>query len=98
MKLIYYVGLISDVALTLQSGLLGKLEGMMSISIMADRGFTIYEHLTGIEVKLNIPPFMEGRRQLPEAEVCKGRKIASLRRGRIKQFGIANQIVCVLIW
>ena len=45
-------------------------------------------------INLNIPPFLEGRSQLPSEEVKKGRNIASLRIhveraiGRIKQFSI----------
>ena len=43
---------------------------------------------------LNIPPFLEGRRQLPASEVLEGRKIASVRIhverviGRIKNYAI----------
>ena len=47
---------------------------------MADRGgFIVKELLNNIGVKLNIPPFMEGRQQLPPQEIQTGRKIASLR-------------------
>ena len=47
------------------SGLLARLENKGGISIMADRGFTIKDMLREIGVELNIPPFMEGRQQLP---------------------------------
>ena len=73
---------------------LTKLEDKPGISIMADRGFTIKDLLSEIGVKLNIPPFMEGRQQLPAEEVQKGLKNASLRIhverciGRIKTFSI----------
>ena len=86
-----YVGSISDVELTLVSGFLEKLEGKPGVSVMADRGFTIQDQLNALGIKLNSPPFMEGRRQLPAEEVRKGRKIASLRIhveraiGRIKK-------------
>ena len=89
-----YVGSISDVELTRVSGLIDQLKGRDGISIMADRGFTIKDQLSSIGVKLNIPPFMEGRTHLPANEVKKGRQIASLRIhveraiGRVKQFGI----------
>ena len=43
---------------------LPKLEGKRNISVMADRGFTIQDQLVGLGVKLNIPPFMDGRKQL----------------------------------
>ena len=74
-----YVGSITDVQLTSISGLIEKLKGKPNISVMADRGFTIRDQLRAINVNLNIPPFMEGRGQLPASEVLEGRKIASLR-------------------
>ena len=89
-----YVGSISDVQLTSMSGLIDKLKGKPNISVMADRGFTIRDQLRAIKVDLNIPPFMEGRGQLPASEVLEGRKIASLRIhierviGRIKNYAI----------
>ena len=89
-----YVGSISDVQLTSISGLIDKLKGKLNISVMADRGFTIRDQLRAINVDLNIPPFMEGRGQLPASEVLEGRKIASVRIhierviGRIKSYAI----------
>ena len=89
-----YVGSISDVELTRRSGFLTKLEDKPGISIMADRGFTVKDMLKDLGIDLNIPPFLEGRRQLPSTEVEAGRKIASVRIhveraiGRIKCFGI----------
>ena len=89
-----YVGSISDVELTRRSGFLTKLEDKPGISIMANRGFTIKNILRGFGIDLNIPPFLEGRRQLPSTEVKAGRKIASVRIdveqaiGRMKCFGI----------
>ena len=80
--------------LTRVSGFLQKLEGKDGISFMADRGFTIKDQLKEINVELNIPPFLDGRQQLPADEVKRGRQIASLRIhveraiGRIKQFAI----------
>ena len=44
------------------------------ISIMADRGFTVKDMLKELNVELNIPPFLDGRQQLPLQEVQKGRK------------------------
>ena len=105
-----YVGSISDVELTRASGFLAQLEQKYGIAIMADRGFTVKDMLKEIGVELNIPPFMEGRKQLPVQE---GRHIASVRIhveraiGRMKNFSIlketmpillaqlSNQIVCV---
>ena len=76
------------------SGLVEKLAGKSNISVMADRGFTIRDQLKEVGAELNIPPFMEGRSQLPATEVLEGRKIASLRIhveraiSRIKNFTI----------
>lgn len=89
-----YVGSISDVELTRKSGFLTKLEDKPGISIMADRGFTIKDMLKELRIDLNIPPFLDGRRQLPSNEIEAGRKIASVRIhveraiGRIKCYNI----------
>lgn len=89
-----YVGSISDVELTRVSGFIEELKGKSGISVMADRGFTIKDQLAKIGVDLNIPPFMDGREQLPAEEVSQGRSIASLRIhveraiGRMKTFSI----------
>ena len=45
---------------------------------MADRGFTIHDHLKEIGAELSIPPFKEGRTQLSAAEVLEGQKIVSV--------------------
>ena len=78
-----FVGSISDVELTCLSGFLTKLKDKPGVAIMADRGFTV-----------NLPPFMEGRQQLPATEVQEGRRIGSLRIhveraiGRLKNYNI----------
>ena len=98
-----YVGSISDVELTRVSGLLNCIEDKPGISIMADRGFTIKDMLDNIGIKLNIPPFMEGRRQLPASELSEGRKIASVRIhveraiGRIKSFQILKHTIPITL-
>ena len=87
-----YVGSISVVELTRSSGFLNKLQDKSGISIMADRGFTIRDILKELNIELNIPPFVQGRQQLPHEEIQEGRKIASLwihverAIGRIKQY------------
>ena len=91
-----YVGSISDVELTRVSGFIDALrnQGVSGMSVMADRGFTIKDQVETIGAKLNIPPFLEGRQQLPPEEVQAGRHIASLRIhverviGRVKNFSI----------
>ena len=94
-----YVGSISDVELTRTCGFLTALSDKPGISIMADRGFTIKDMLKDLNIELNIPPFLDGRRQLPPQEVESGRKIASLRVhveraiGRIKIFSILKGVI-----
>ena len=58
-----FVGSISDIELTRESGFLTMLLDKPGISIMADTGFTIRDMLKDIGIELNIPPFMEGRYQ-----------------------------------
>ena len=74
-----FVGSISDVELTQKSGFLNKLQDKPGISIMADRGFTIKDMLKELGINLNIPPFLDGKKQLSSGDVETGRKIASLR-------------------
>ena len=98
-----YVGSISDVELTRVSGLLTHLKDKPGISVMADRGFTIKDILNDIGVKLNILPFMDGRKQLPAVEISEGRKIASVRIhveraiGRMKSFSILKHIIPITL-
>lgn len=93
-----YVGSISDVELRRISGFVDTLKDKPGISIMADRRFTIQDQLKPLGVNLNIPPFMEGRKQLPAEEVLKGGQIASVRIhveraiGRIKNFSILKEM------
>jgi len=94
-----YVGAISDVELTRLSGFLDALQGKSGVSVMADRGFTIKDLLKDIGIELNIPPFMEGRQQLPPQEIEAGRRIASLRIhveraiGRMKLYSILKSTI-----
>ena len=89
-----YVGSISDVELTSVSGYLKTLDGKDGVSVMADRGFTIRDLLKEKNISLNIPPFLEGRKQLSTQDIKHGRGIASLRIhverviGRIKNYSI----------
>ena len=98
-----YVGSISDVKLTRTCGILDTLADKPAISIIADRGFTIKNMLKELNIDLNIPPFLEGRHQLPAAEVEQGRKIASLRIhveraiGRLKTFSILKQTIPISV-
>lgn len=89
-----YVGSISDIELTRTCGWLTTLKDQPGISVMADRGLTIKDMLKELNIELNIPPFLDGRQQLPPQEIETGRKIASLRIhveraiGRMKTFSI----------
>ena len=89
-----FVGSISDVELTRNSGFIQKIDGKEGISIMADCGFTDNEQLKAVGAKLNITPFLDGKPQLSSEDVSKERSIASLRIhvertiGRIKHYRI----------
>ena len=74
-----YVGSISDIELGHECDFLSKLEDKPGVSIMADRGFMIQEMLDKLNIKLNVPPFLDERQQFEAMEIVKGRKIASLR-------------------
>ena len=94
-----YVGSVSDVELTKVSGYLDTLDGKAGSSVMADRGFTVRDLLAEKGVGLNIPPFMQGRKQLSEADIQRGRHIASLRIhvertiGRIKNYSMLKGVL-----
>ena len=71
-----YPSCISSKKLTRKSGLLQMLES--NDSVMANRGFNVIENLALIGVKLNIPPFLKGKKQLSSSELVEIRQIASL--------------------
>ena len=62
-----YVGSISDVELTHVSGVTENLKRKQNIYVMANRGFNVHNQLKSINIDLNIPPFIDGRAQLPAA-------------------------------
>ena len=92
-----FPGSITDKKLTQKSGLLDLVE--RGDSIMADRGFDIQDDLTPLGVKINIPPFMRGKKQLDSAEMMETRRIASLRihvereMERIKNYHIFDRVI-----
>ena len=98
-----YVESISDVELTRVSELLTHLEDKPGISVMAGRGFTIKDILNDIGVELNIPPIMDGRKQLPAEEISEGRKIVSVcihverAIGRMKFFSILKHTIPITL-
>ena len=73
----FYPGSISDKELTRCSGILDLLEE--GDSVMADRGFDIKEDLDLLRVRLNIPPFIKGKKQLNDEELVETNRIATLR-------------------
>ena len=68
------------------------------MSVIADRGFIVHDQLHSIGVELNIPPFLDGRDQLPAHEAQQGRSITSLcihverAISRMKNFTILKEI------
>ena len=77
-----YEGSISDVSLVEQCWLLSGLE--RGDSVMADKGFEIQHLLTGLGVRLNIPPFRQGQRQFTPDEVRRQKKNCSCSHSRRK--------------
>ncbi|XP_046578747.1 uncharacterized protein LOC124286417 [Haliotis rubra] len=92
-----YGGRASDVYITKNSGFLNYL--LPGDEVMADRGFTISNELYARRVKLNIPAFMKGRKQLSATECIETRRIASVRIhveraiARLKSYRILNQVL-----
>ena len=90
-----YGGRVSDKELTRRSNLLSLLEP--GDSIMAERGFDL-DSIMPEKTYVNIPPFLEGRKQLEHWELTQTRRIASLRMHveraieRIKNFNITKLI------
>jgi len=66
------------VELTRLSDFLEVIKDKPGIAIMADRGFTIKDMLDKFQIELNIPPFLNERKQLPSGEVEQGRKVAAV--------------------
>ena len=98
-----YEGCISDNEIVKRSGFLEKDLWSNGDSVMADRGFTIEEDLKPLNVKLNIPAFLDQRQQFSEAEVKESQTIASVRIHveraiqRVKKFKqIRNEIPLTL--
>lgn len=89
-------GNLSDKDITKHSRLYNLLEA--GDSVMADRGFRIRDDLAAINVTLNIPPFLNGKSQLPLADEIQTRQIAKLRIhverviGQVKVFRILKNV------
>ena len=74
-----YPGSLSDKEIVARCGILHPGLWEKGDSIMADRGFTIQELLDPLEVKLNIPAFLDGKEQLEKDDVVLSQTIASVR-------------------
>ena len=72
-----YEGSISDKKLVEVCGILEKLE--CGDEIMSDKGFQIQDLLAPLGIRLNIPPFLNSKVQMPVNHVLLTRKIAHLR-------------------
>lgn len=97
-----YEGSMSDVELVEQCGILAKLE--RGDSVMADKGFDIQHLLSGVGVRLNIPPFRQGERQFTPDQLVKTKKIAAVRIHveraikRLKEFKLISYELPNTLW
>ena len=97
-----YEGSICDKKLVEVCGILEKLE--CGDEIMADKGFQIQDLLAPLDVRLNIPPFVNGKVQMPVIDVLLTRKIAHLRIhveraiSRVKDFRILQHTLPATMW
>ena len=93
-----YTGNISDCELIERCGIL-NLPFAPNDSIMADKVFDIQHLLDPINVKINIPPFLEMNSQMSAAEVAKTQQIASERIhveraiSEIKNFNLFDRVI-----
>ena len=72
-----YEGSISDKVITQSSGFIELLDA--GDSVMADKGFDVKDMLLEVGVRLNIPPFKSGDRQMPPEDLMATQKIAAVR-------------------
>ena len=97
-----YEGSISDRRLVELSGLLQLLEP--GDEVMADKGFLIQDLLAPIGVRLNVPPLLQSKSQMPTDDVVVTKKIAQLRVhveraiGRVKELRILQTVHPSSMW
>ena len=97
-----YEGSISDRRLVELSGLLQLLEP--GDEVMADKGFLIQDLLAPIGVRLNVPPLLQSKSQMPTDDVVVTKKIAQLRVhveraiGRVKELRILQTVLPSSMW
>ncbi|XP_065919410.1 uncharacterized protein [Dysidea avara] len=97
-----YEGSISDRKLVELSGLLQMLEP--GDELMADKGFLIQDLLAPLGVRLNVPPLVCSKQQMPMKDVVVTKKIAQLRVhveraiGRVKEYRILQGVIPSAMW
>lgn len=97
-----YEGLISNRKLVQVCGLLSKLEA--GGEFMADKGFLIQDLFAPLGVRLNVPPLLESKQQMPVEDVVKTKKIAQLRIHleraieRVKEYRILQGVIPSTMW
>jgi hypothetical protein len=97
-----FEGSISDNEITIQSGLLDKLD--INDAVMADRGFTLKELFAKHKARLIIPHFLSGKAQMGIPELVESVAIARVRihvercMGRIKQWRIMQRKLPITYW
>ena len=72
-----YEGSISDKVISQSGEFIGLLDA--GDSVMADKGFDVKDMLLEVGVRLNIPPFKSGDRQMPPEDLMATQKTAAVR-------------------
>jgi len=87
-------GRTSDKHVVEQCGIMNLL--LPGDSIMVDRGFPIADILALYSVRLSIPPFTRGKKQLSPKEVEQGRRISALRIHVERVIGLVRRKYSIL--
>ena len=72
--------------------------------LMADKGFLIQDLLAPLGVRLNVPPLVCSKQQMPMKDVVVTKKIAQLRVhveraiGRVKKYRILQGVIPSAMW
>lgn len=97
-----YEGAVSDKKLVEECGLLEKLED--GDELMADKGFDVQDILAPYGVRLTVPPFLSGQKQMAVGDVVKTKNIANVRVhveraiGRVKHCHILQTVMEASMW
>ena len=87
-------GRVSDIQLTEECGLLGKL--LPGDLVLADRGFTIQDSVGMYCNEVKIPPFTREKRQLSKFEVDTSRQLSRVRIHVERVIGVLGQKYTIL--